>query len=273
MKLLSLFLLLILSNPTGNHSQDLSFSNAETQECGQSISERLRDHFDRYEIRPDLVVNNNEDFGVVKSQTRTTMLADHRIVWITKANRKEVASSIRIDNETISLKDKVSFNNADGDHKIDLDLVNDWDQIRLYKLGDHEIIGITLISLNCTGLMCGVSAQVLYEVKTKSKTFFGSYRNDSEVKLFRYEQDDTPYFVAMNFDGDPHGVTTPTIVSYDLYKLESSGQFRTQKDTVGNKYFIKHTIFPVEEFKGADVLTKRELKTDELEQNWIRKVE
>lgn len=273
MKLLSIFLLVIISNPSGTHSHDKTIDAVETQKCEPSIAERLRDHFDRYEIRPDLVVNNNEDFGAVKSKRRITTVGNFRIVWITTTTKNDVETSIRIDNETISLKDNVSLNNADGDRKINLDLVNDWDQIRLYKLGNHEIIGITLKPMMCTGLMCSVSAQLLYDVNTKSKAFFGAYQTDNEVKLFRYGQDDTPYYVAPNFNGDPHGLTTPAIVSFELYKLQSNGWFTIQNDTAGKKYFIKHTVFPDMELEGDKVIQKKELRADELEQNWIRKVD
>ncbi len=273
MKLLSLCLLLCLSNQTGNHSRHAIVDKVEMQECGPSITERLRDHFDRYEIRPDLVVNNNEDFGVVKSKRRTIKLANHRIVWITKAANNDVETSIKIDNETISLKKKISLNNADGDQKIELNLVNDWDQIKLYTLGNHEIIGITLTPIMCTGLMCGVSAQLLYDVTTKSKTFFGAFRANFDVKLFRFSQDDTPYYVTTNFDGDPHGVTTPATVSYELYKIQSYGQFLIRTDTAGEKYFIKHTIFPDREIKGDEVVPKIELTPDKLEHYWIKTID
>jgi hypothetical protein len=121
--------------------------------------------------------------------------------------------------------------------------------------------------------MCGVSAQLLYDVKTRSTTFFGSFRTDFDVRFFRYGQDDTPYYVTKNFDGDPHGVTTPAVVSYELYKLKSDGQFLIQKDETGKPYSIKHTTFPDMEIKGEEVVARKELKDDELEQNWIKKVE
>lgn len=272
MKLLNLSLLLILSTSAG-YVSPTNIDKVVAEKCGPSIEERLRNHFDGYEIRPDLVVNNNDDFGGVKSNLRTTPLANHRIVWITIVTKNDVETSIKIDQETISLKDKVSLNNADGDQKIKLDLVNDWDQIKLYKLGDREIIGITFKPLMRTGLMCSVSAQFLYDVNTKSKSFFGAYQTDHEVKLFRYGQDNTPYYVSRNFDGDPHGVTTPAIVSYELYKFQSNGRFTIQKDAAGKKYFIKYTTFPDMEFKGDEVVQKKELRADELAQNWIRKVE
>lgn len=93
------------------------------------------------------------------------------------------------------------------------------------------------------------------------------------MKLYRYGQDDTPYYVSRNFDGDPHGVTSPIIVSYELYKFGSNGQFRTQKDAVGKKYFIKHTTFPDMEIDRDTVKPRTELKADTLEQNWIKRID
>lgn len=270
MKLKGLFLLLILSSPAISHSPD-SIVEKLSQKYGPSITERLRDHFDRNEIQPDLVINNNRDFGAVRTKLRTTKLANHRIVWISTATENDVELSLKIDNETISLIDRVSLNDVDDDQK--WSFVNDWDQVKLYTIGNREIIGITFIPTRCTGLMCGISAQLLYDIKTKSRTFFGTFRTDSNVRLFRYSQDDTPYYIAKNFDGDPHGLTTPAVVSYELYKFQPNGQFLIQKDSAGKNYFIKHTTFPYLDFEGQEVVPKKVLKDDELEQNWIRKVE
>ena len=153
MKLLYLLVLFIFLISMSGLIDGSANIKSHMPKCGPSIEERLRNHFDGYEIRPELVINNNDDFGGVRSKRRTTTLANHKIVWITMATNKDVETSIRIDNETIPLKGKVSMNDAAGDRRIEMDLVNDWNQIKLYKLGNHEIIGITLTPLMCTGLM------------------------------------------------------------------------------------------------------------------------
>ena len=274
MRFLSFFLLFILSNSSVINAQRTIINKTKPQKCDRSVKERLSNHFYQYEIRPDLIVNNNDyDFGPVESKTRTINLANHIITWITTVSKNDVGSTIKIDNETIYLQDKISINPADGEIKIEFDWVNDWDQIKLYKLGNHEIIGITLIPLNCTGLMCSVSAQLIYDVNTKAKSFFGGYQTDREIKLFRYGSDDTPYYVSRSFDGDPHGVTSPGVITFELYKIQSNGQFRIQQDAFGKKYFIKHTMFPDMEIDGDTVKPKKKVQAEKFEQNWIKKID
>ena len=274
MKLLAILLILIVSNLIGGHVPVKTRSIDIGSKCGLSVNERLTNHFDGFEIRPDLVFNNKDhDLGLVRSKTRTIAVANHRISWITTVSKNDVRSAIRIDNETIQLKGQLSINNADGDAKIEMDLVNDWDQIKFYKLADREIIGISLSPSNCTGLMCSVSAQLLYDLSSRKKSFFGAYQTDREVKLYRYGSDDTPFFVGRSFEGDPHGLTSPIVVTSELYRLRPDGQFEIQHDIAGKKYFIKQTVFPDREFAGQEVKLKKELLPDTMEQHWIRAIE
>lgn len=241
--------------------------------CGPSVSERLRNYFDGEEIRPTHIINNTDDPGAWKSKSSTIKIGDHTIRWIDKVGKLTSESSLQIDGELIVLKDKQSVNNADEEKPIDLEVVGEWDQIKLYKLNEGDVIGVTLRPRMCTGLMCGVAAQLMYDVRTKQKTYFGTFRTDDETRLFRITKNNDYYYVAKNFEGDPHGVTTPKVITYELYKREASGRFVVQKNKAGEKYYIKLTMFPDMEFKGDEVVPKKELSPDKLEQNWITKID
>lgn len=241
--------------------------------CGPSVSERIRNYFDGEEIRPSQIINNTYDPGLWKSSSETIKIGTHTIRWINKVRKLTSESFLQIDGELIVLKDKHSVNQADGDTPIDFDVVSEWDQIKLYKLSEGDVIGLTLRPRMCTGLMCGVAAQLIYDVRTKQKTYFGTFRSDYETRLFRITNDNDYYYVAKNFDGDPHGVTTPQVVTYELYKREPSGRFIVQRNAAGEKFYIKHTIFPDMEFKGDEVVPKKEPSPDKLEQNWITKID
>ena len=266
----SLLALAAISN-SQNSNTHLTTEQAKT--CGPSVAERLQNYFDNEEIRPTQVVNNIEDTGAWKSKTSTIRIGNHTIEWVDTVGRRDSESSIKIDGEMIALKDKRSTNQADGDRPIDLRDIEQWDQIKLYKLNEGDVVGITMLPRSCTGLMCGVAAQLIYDVKTKQKTYFGTFRTDDETRLFRITSGNDYYYVSKNFNGDPHGLTSPQVITYELFKREKSGRFVVQKNAAGEKYYIRHTVFPDMEFKGGDVVPKKELSPDTLEQNWIEKIE
>lgn len=246
---------------------------AAVRECESSIDERLRNHFERFEERPTQIINNTEGISV-RSRATNIRLGDHKIEWIETVDKKGVrAAEIKVNGDLIKFNGLESINNIDEDSKIEVNWVNSWHQIRLYKLGDRDLITVEMIQQGCTGIGCGVSVQLIYDLKTKTKSFFGTYRTDSQARLFRFTSEVEYFFVSKSFTGDPHGVTRPAVVTYELYALRPNGQFQLQKTPGGNRYFIKHTVFPDREFEGDTVKQKKQLIPDTLEQNWIKPVE
>jgi hypothetical protein len=265
----ALLALALLSN---SQTLDVPIRAKQDTLCGPSVSERIRKYFDGEEIRPTQIVNNTDDPGIWISKTSTIKIGNHTIEWIDKVGKLTSESSLKIDGELITLEDKKGVNNADEDQPIRFISVGQWDQIKLYKFYDGDIIGLTMLPRMCTGLMCGVSAQLMYDVKTKQKTYFGTFRTDEETRLFRITNENNYYYIAKNFDGDPHGYTAPQVITYELYKREPSGKFVVQKNAAGEKYYIKHTILTDMEFDGDTVEPKKEPLRDKLEQNWIKKI-
>lgn len=261
MKQLAISFLLILFTLMGRDqiaiSQAMKSSNSK---CDPLINERLSDYFERSQEKPAQIINNVDNPGLRESKTKTIKIGNHTVEWIDKVGLRDRESSVKINGDLILLKDKKSVNSADGSETLELNFVGRWDQIKLYQLYNQEIIGIAMSAEMCTGLMCSVGAELLYDVKTKAKTFFGTFRVNSEVKLFRFPNEEAYYYVSKNFSGDPHTETSPAVVTYELRRLDSDGTFQIQKKPKSGNYFIKHTTFPA-----------KEQKIDSLEQNWIEK--
>lgn len=241
--------------------------------CGPSAAERIRRYFDDKEIRPTQVINNTADLGRWTPKTSTIKIGTHTIRWTDKLVKLHGEATVRIDGELIVLKNLRSLNNANGNLPIDFRAVDQWDQIKLYKISGGDAIGITMHPRICTGLMCGVAAQLMYNVKKKQTTYFGTFRTDDETRLFRITNLNDYYYVSSNYDGDPGGLTTPQVVTYELYKLQPNGKFVVQSNPAGERYFIKHTTFPDMEFDGVITVQKKEIMADTLETNWINKID
>lgn len=242
--------------------------------CEQYIYERLRNYFDINEEKPTQIINKTNGLEPWQSRTQKILIGNHSVEWIDEVTEKDSRSSVKINGELIAIADKVTTNKPDGDDTFTLDMIGEWRQVKLYDLYDQTIIAISMGPRQCTGLMCGVGAQLWYDMKTKQKTFFGTYRTDFDVRLFRFTNEHALYVVSTSFDGDPHGVTGPSFVTYKLYKLQPGGQFQIQRNSAGVDYFIKHISFPEMKLQGSGTVKKRKvLKCDKMEQNWIRKIE
>jgi hypothetical protein len=214
-----------------------------------AILDKLKQHFEAHKIKPSVQINNTEG-----NQT-DIQLANHKIKWFDKDDE----TKIKIDNDLFTLKDKVTLNNVSYG-KDSVDFSNNWDEIKLFKHNDREYIGIRMSFAPCVGLGCSVDFFLIYDVKTKTKNFFGTFRTDRELELFNYGNDEKIDFVAKTHNGSANG-STPIEYIYELYSMDTNGQFKVQKDSSGLTYQIKHTFFPNDT-----------TKTDKLTEHWITKI-
>ncbi len=214
-----------------------------------AILDKLKQHFEAHKIKPSVQINNTEG-----NQT-DIQLANHKIKWFDKDDE----TKIKIDNDLFTLKDKVTLNNVSYG-KVSVDFSNNWDEIKLFKHNNREYIGIRMSFAPCVGLGCSVDFFLIYDVKTKTKNFFGTFRTDRELELFNYGNDEKIDFVAKTHNGSANG-STPIERIYELYSMDTNGQFKVQKDSSGLTYQIKHTSFPNDT-----------TKTDKLTEHWITKI-
>jgi hypothetical protein len=217
----------------------------------KSINERLKNYFELYELKPLIVINNTEG-----NQTEI-IFSNHKINWL----NKDEEIKVKIDNDLFSLKDKVTLNKVWENRKDSVDFVNNWEEIKLFKYDGKELIGIRMNFAPCTGLGCSVSHFLIYDLKTKSKNFFGTFRTDNALKLYNFNNDDKVDYLSKTLNGDAHE-STPIEFVYELYSMEKNGKFKEQRDNGGKIYQIKYITFPNDT-----------TKIDKFEQNWIMKIE
>ncbi len=213
-----------------------------------TIHDRLKNYFETFKLKPSIVLNNTEGN---KSEIQ---LGNHTIRWFDTENE----TKIKIDNDFFSLKDKSTLNKVWDNHD-SVDFVNNWDVIKLFN-NNREIIGIRMSFQPCTGLGCSVDYFLIYDILTKTKNFFGTFHTDNELDLFDFHNDDKLDYVSKTFKGDAQG-STPMDFIYELYSLDSNGQFKEQRNKNGLTYQLKYTTFP-----NDTTLAEK------FEQNWITKI-
>jgi len=237
----------------------------------KSIAERrLETHFERYELKPLQTIDSRDLPEQPGPLGQLVNIGSHRVEWVTEFDTKDVRSlSLRINGDQIPIAGEMTKNQIDEDDRQDAGWANDIWRIRLYKLNDRELIGIEMIQRSCTGLSCSVGVQLLYDLKTKKQNYFGTFRTDSEIRLFRFAGKGQYYYVSkscdcINADGK-------YIVTYNLYRMNPDGDFVSRNAPKQKPYFIRHSFYPAEfePYTGRVIPPK---EPDKLEHNWIRPI-
>lgn len=216
----------------------------------KTIKERLDNYFDDI-VTPAIIANNIE----YHHNQREISFSNHKIKWI--ENDKWTESKIQIDDDLFSLKDEMTLNNIEGITKDKVDFANNWRQIKYFKYNDQELIGIEMDNYPCTGHGCSVSYFLLYDLKHKTKNFFGTYEMIGELQLFNFNNGDDGQLDFISKTNANKGVTT----IYELFSLGEDGIFRIQKDSKGHEYQLKYTV--IEDSTG---------KKETLDENWFEKI-
>lgn len=116
----------------------------------------------------------------------------------------------------------------------------------------------------CTGIGCRVAMYLIYDLKTKTKNFFGSYRFlfDREFGLFDFGNDGNLDFVSGTYDdgNDGKGIEFKNI--YEIFTMDESGVFRLRLDKKGQPYFMKR-VYKEEDYGEVE---------KKFEQNWIEEI-
>jgi hypothetical protein len=208
--------------------------------------EKLAAYFASYRLKPVQIVENR-DYTLSDIK-----LGNHKILWLDSVGENR----IKIDDDLFALKGKSTLNLVNG-KKDCPDFSNSWDLIKLYKFNDRELVGIRMQYYPCSGLACAVNYYLVYDLATKTQNYFGTFRTDDELELYDFNNDNKLDYVSKSFEGDAQG-STPMGFIYELYSMESSGQFYPFMKSDSTACSIKLTTFPGDPSKS-----------EAFKQNWI----
>lgn len=218
----------------------------------ESVEKKFVNYLYGREIKPSIIVNNTH-----RDQTKIN-LENNTVEWL----RSEKETKIKINGDLFSLKHQKTINDFEIGRKENVDFANDWEQIKFYKFGDRKIIGISMGNEPCTGIGCSVAFQLIYDLKTKSKTFFGTYRIQREVNLYDFKNDGTMDYLGKTYIGESDGVAKEISNLYKLYSMDEKGIFHLELDKKQNPYYIKR-VFDAENHSELD---------NKFETNWIEEI-
>ncbi|MES2544741.1 MAG: hypothetical protein V4548_07640 [Bacteroidota bacterium] len=242
-----LLILVILINSNHLLSQNNSNKN--------SISTRIEKYLNSHEIKPRIILQN-KNLDSLQSEIE---VSQHKIKWIYNENNYE--TKLQIDDNLFSLKDKITLNETAENQKDSINFANNWDEIKFYKIGERELIGIRMSYYHCVGLGCSVDYYLFYDLKTKAKNFFGTFKTGNEMKLFDFGVNRID-FVSKTYIEIGYGVDKPISHLYQLFSLKENGEFEIQKDKNGKLYYLKRFFHTNNEKENRS----------KFQQNWFTKI-
>lgn len=224
-----------------------------------SVEKKLKFYFRRTEIKPEIIFNNLY-FGRREERKEEIKLLNHRVIWFHSFKETKV----KINDHLISLKDKKTLNNVWGEGKDNVDFTNKWNQIKFFKFGDRELIGISMHNDPCTGIGCRVQMTLIYDLKTKTANFFGTYRFllDREFGLYDFGNDGKLNFLSGTYEGESEGINDWFLNKYEMFTLNNDGVFQLQSNGKGDPYFMKR-VYKEENYEKID---------EKFEYEWIEEI-
>jgi len=217
---------------------------------------RIKRYLAKHEIKPIAMVTN-DDPEYFESGEEEFVLGKNKIVWIT--NNREI--DVKINGDRFSLKNKFSLNKLEKDESREVDRVdfaNQLSQAKLYKVHGRELIGIKMDNVPCTGIGCSAAFYLIYDLKTKRKSFFGTYKTPLvEIALYDFRRNGSIDFLSATYSGGSNGVAEEIHNIHHLYTMNNKGFFRLQKP-----YYFKRT-FTADNYVEID---------SRFRQNWIEEI-
>jgi hypothetical protein len=231
----------------------------EFKRTQMSIEEKLKFYFRGTYIKPAIVFNNLY-IGVRKEREEKIKVSNHTVVWF--HSFKE--TKIKINDDLISLKGKKTLNFVEDKDMEKVDFVNNWDQIKFFNFGDRELIGISMVNDPCTGIGCRVQMTLIYDLKTRTTNFFGTYRFllDREFGLFDFGNDGKLDFLSGTYIGGSEDISDEFQNIYEIFTMHDTGTFQIQLNKSGKPYFLKR-VYREDDYKEID---------EKFEHNWIEEI-
>ncbi|RYE12698.1 MAG: hypothetical protein EOP45_22410 [Sphingobacteriaceae bacterium] len=248
-----LIVFLSIALATGGCKQQAAQAQKETvkyiRSNRTSIYDSLKIYFSSRAVEPKLIINN-----VDENQTEISF-ADHSIKWLSI----EKETKIKIDNDLINLKNKLTLNKVAYDDVDEVDFVNSWSQIKYFVRNDSEEIVLIKMGFNpCTGMGCSVDYFLVYDLRRKVKNFFGTFRSDQEINLYWFDchtsSQNGYYYLSESYREELPRKENQVSITYELFGLAKDGKFLLQKDAQGQPYYIKHTFAEEDTFDVKETM-------------------
>jgi hypothetical protein len=154
-----------------------------------------------------------------------------------KCREMKKGIEITVDGQTINTSKAVTTNPVWKESIDSVNFANSLLQIKIYEY--DSLIGFVLSRAPCSGLGCGVNYQIIYDLKTKTASYFGRFRTGFEFDLYDFNNDDRIDYLSKTFYGrSPQGIDSTRFV---MYSQTGDGHFEKFSTEDQSEYWFQHT--------------------------------
>lgn len=244
----------LLSRSTPVVRTDLTAKGKSDKEF--SVHQRLQMYFGGKEIQPTGILNN------VDPNKKSLELEGLTLTWLYEIDGPLV--EFELNGKPITFKGKRSLNEStEGSEFDDMGFIGSWDRVALFETEKGSLALIEFSPHMCSGLMCGLSGYLLYDLKTGAENWFTAYF-DEAFHLYDFKGDGTPDYLAISYFGNHRAGNYGH--RYEFFSRQDSGAFEVAKDDKGLAYYFKR------EYQGPwDPYDVKELDS-RFEQHWFEKI-
>ncbi|GLB48734.1 hypothetical protein [Neptunitalea lumnitzerae] len=244
------FILILIFSCSNENKTKPKTDLAKKVNYGTIISEYLESR----KNEPTLIFNNtyypNKRFNI--------RLAENDIKWSEKDNALEII----INGTKVNTSEKVTLNNTWGENVDSVNFANTVRQIKFYE--SDSLLGFVLTNEPCSGLACSVNYQLIYDLKTKSESYFGRFKTGFELELYDFNHDSRIDFLSKTLYGRKEQMMDTT--EFIMYSQTEKGNFQEFRTEEQNRFTFRH-IYPAI-YPGQN----KDTVVDKFEENWIEKI-
>ena len=234
------------TNPTAKRMSDQEIA----------VNQRLEMYLGGREIQPTAILNN------VDPEKKTLKFERLELTWLYENDGLLV--KFAINGKPITFKGKQSLNEStEGSWSDDLGFIGNWDRVRYFETINGNLALFEFSPHMCSGLMCGLTGYLLYDLKTGAESWFTAYFGEA-FGLYDFGGDGILDYLAISYFGDHRAGNYGH--RYEFYARQDSGDLKVAKDDKGLRDYFKR------EYQGPwDPYDIRELDS-KFDLHWFEKV-
>jgi len=148
---------------------------------------------------------------------------------------------IKINSDKLKVENLKTINPRIDDETEEM-FCNSIQKIKLYNFKSYKFLFIEFTSHPCTGLGCGVSDYLIYDLNNNQLSLFGNFRT-ADLDFYNFPFNNKINYISTEYQGDFHGATPNHFISR-IYSLDNNGKFWLEKDSTGKEYYFEIITCP-----------------------------
>lgn len=204
---------------------------------GPRMFELITEYFDSNLIIPQIDTIGKYSLGRVES----IKLAGHKIEWQSDSITNQL--QIWVNENALNPDGSFTLNNVSGGTTQRVNFPKQITDIKYYKINGNDYFGFALTFIPCTGMGCGVSYFMLYDITNSRSNYFGSFRGffDWEFRLYNFKNSPQINFLSQEYFGDNHNGLDS--LKWNIFYLSNTGEMILDTNNHITHHYYEDDLF------------------------------